>query len=787
MVEVLAVALFLAAQASDVDPESRLAAAIHTEMVEGDLKRAVEQYTAILARSPANRPIAAQALSHLAECQEKAGQREAAHAAYLRLARDFGDQAELAARAREKLAAWTRAQQGPRNLNFEHGESGWIREPGASLQVRHEGCRSVPGCVQLGGPGRVTQSFAADSYRGKAVRFRAWLRGDRAQIWLGDDHVDAVESARWVQCEIAGEIPANAPSIRIGVLSPGSGRVWIDAISFQVIPESEINATHAAIQKVYEHMDSAYLQPDLDGFADVAAADAQYRDTELAEPLRKAVERWKVVAQNGTELAHHTAITALQLSGGGVVVTARVEYARSEANRTRSVSYVDTRRDTWVRVGASWQLKEYRLLTTRQVDSTTDVQTARRAAADLKRTAAPLATLEVGHTFYDLAPFGMAVGAARIVALGEATFGVREFFQIKHRLLEFLVKEKGFTIFAIDANFLDANKLDNYVRAGEGDPRGLLSGMLWPWNMEEARDVVEWMREFNAEPGDHPILRFASFGIPPASLVIPRVVDYLQQCSPLDAVTAQTEYSALLEMESRIGDVYDDAATRAADKAEHVVRLLDEKHDSLIRPTPVGACSATAWRDARQAAEEARQNAATHISGKGSAYGNEMKARNVEWLANDAYPGEKIVLWGHNALVGYASNDSAKSVGTWLRDEYREQIYVTGFACYRGELLAPGFRNGNYEGVARQRILEPQEASGDSVLSAAGMPVFFLDLRSLPATSALGRWIAESHSFLEVSAWWNRDDPQSNSRVRTLAKSYDGLIFLDEAHPAHGL
>jgi erythromycin esterase len=787
MVEVLAVALFLAAQASEVDPASRLASAIHSEIVDGDLKRAVEQYTAILASSQVNRPIAAQALLHLAECHEKAGQREAAHADYLRLARDFSDQAQLAARAREKLAAWTRAAPGPRNLNFEHGEAGWTREPGSTLQLRHEGCKSLAGCVLLAGAGRVTQNFSADGYRGKTVRLRAWLRGDRAQIWLGDDHVESAESAHWTQFEIDSQIAANASSIRIGVLAPASGRLWIDTISFQVVPESEINSIHAAIQKAYERMDSACLQPDLDSFADMATADAQYRDADLMEPLRKAIERWKVAAQNATELARHTAITAIQLSGSDAIVTARAEYARSEANRTRSVSYVDTRRDSWARMGPTWRLKEFRLLTTRQVDSTTDVQTARRAAADLKRTAAPLATLEVGHTFYDLAPFGTAVGDARIVALGEATFGVQEFFQIKHRLLEFLVKEKGFTIFAIDANFLDANKLDNYVRAGEGDPKALLSGMLWPWNMEEALAVVEWMREFNAEPGAHPTLRFASFGIPPASLVIPRVVDYLQQCSPLDAITAQTEYSTLLEMESRIADVYDDAASRAADKAERVVRLLDEKHDSLIHPTPVAACSATAWRDARQAAEEARQNAATHITGKGSAYGNEMKARNIEWLANDAYAGEKIVLWGHNALLGYTSNDSAKSVGTWLRDEYNEQVYVTGFACYRGELLAPGFRNGNYESVARQRILEPQEASGDSVLSAAGMPVFFLDLRSLAASSALGRWIAESHSFLEVSAWWNRDDPQSNSRVRTLAKSYDGLIFVDEAHPAHGL
>jgi len=228
--------------------------------------------------------------------------------------------------------------------------------------------------------------------------------------------------------------------------------------------------------------------------------------------------------------------------------------------------------------------------------------------------------------------------------------------------------------------------------------------------------------------------------------------------------------------------VYDDAASRAAEKAEGVVRLLDAKREVLVQ-----ASSVAAWREARQDAEMARQNAATRIAGKGSAYGNEMMARNIHWLAHDAYPGEKMVLWGHNALVGFSPGDAERSVGTWLREEFGEQIYVTGFAFHRGELLAIGVQNGKYAGVGKQTVPESAEGNGDSVFSAAGMPVFFLDLRTVPPTTALGRWLAESHSFLEVGALWNRDDPQSNSHVKSMLKSYDGLIFLEEGHAARGL
>ena len=51
----------------------------------------------------------------------------------------------------------------------------------------------------------------------------------------------------------------------------------------------------------------------------------------------------------------------------------------------------------------------------------------------------------------NMRPLKKVIGEARLVALGEATHGTREFFQLKHRMLEFLVSEMGFTVFGIEA------------------------------------------------------------------------------------------------------------------------------------------------------------------------------------------------------------------------------------------------------------------------------------------------------------------------------------------------
>jgi erythromycin esterase-like protein len=112
--------------------------------------------------------------------------------------------------------------------------------------------------------------------------------------------------------------------------------------------------------------------------------------------------------------------------------------------------------------------------------------------------AVPLKTPEAGNGFDDMRPLRALIGQARIVSLGEATHGSREFFQLKHRMLEFLASEMGFSIFSIEANLPEAYRLNDFVLEGKGDPAQLLRGMyFWTWDTEEVLAMIRWMREFN--------------------------------------------------------------------------------------------------------------------------------------------------------------------------------------------------------------------------------------------------------------------------------------------------
>src|SRR5688572_25265433 len=84
--------------------EVLLEQAIYKEETAGDIEAAIRLYQQIVAAADAERAVMAQALYRLGVCLERRGRKDEARGAFDRLVREFGDQAELAARVRARLA-----------------------------------------------------------------------------------------------------------------------------------------------------------------------------------------------------------------------------------------------------------------------------------------------------------------------------------------------------------------------------------------------------------------------------------------------------------------------------------------------------------------------------------------------------------------------------------------------------------------------------------------------------------------------------------------------------------
>lgn len=100
------------------------------------------------------------------------------------------------------------------------------------------------------GNGTLVQDFSADKYRGKRVRFSAFVKADgvqRAGLWMRIDkgfkplaadnmYKRAITGTRnWEVYAIVLDVPQDATDISLGIRLNGSGEVWLNSVKFDVV------------------------------------------------------------------------------------------------------------------------------------------------------------------------------------------------------------------------------------------------------------------------------------------------------------------------------------------------------------------------------------------------------------------------------------------------------------------------------------------------------------------------------------------------------------------------
>lgn len=217
----------------------------------------------------------------------------------------------------------------------------------------------------------------------------------------------------------------------------------------------------------------------------------------------------------------------------------------------------------------------------------------------------PLETVEAGHGFDDLQPLRAAVGDARIVSLGESTHGTREAFQMKHRMLEFLVEEMGFTIFGIEASYPDCVAINDYVQGGDVDPEVALHGQgFWTWDTEEVLALVRWMRAYNADPAHRTRLHFYGFDMQSAAPAAAFALSFLDRHDPERARDLRGRLEPLVDplFMQQYADLPPDVRDQAKEAAAEIVTPF-----AALERHMIGEAARREWSTARQHAVVVRQ------------------------------------------------------------------------------------------------------------------------------------------------------------------------------------
>ena len=132
-----------------------------------------------------------------------------------------------------------------------------------------------------------------------------------------------------------------------------------------------------------------------------------------------------------------------------------------------------------------------------------DVDVAQSTLVHLVREAAePIESIE-GQ---DLGALLERLGRARLVLIGEASHGTSEFYRMRARITQELIRTRGFGIVAVEADWPDARRVGRYVQTLPDGHRPEEAAFTrfptWMWRNHETWGFIEWLRVFNAETPD---------------------------------------------------------------------------------------------------------------------------------------------------------------------------------------------------------------------------------------------------------------------------------------------
>jgi erythromycin esterase len=402
----------------------------------------------------------------------------------------------------------------------------------------------------------------------------------------------------------------------------------------------------------------------------------------------------------------------------------------------------------------------------------------------LRRSAIPLTTAHAGRGLDDMEPLRAVIGDARIVALGEATHGSAEIFEIKHRLIELLVERMGFTTIALETGFAEALDVNEHVLGdrggksdGKSDGKSALAGLrTTPLQTEEILALIRWMRRYNENPAHTKKVRFQGFDIVTFA-AYDGLLAYLKRADPRAETATRQALLPLRDLSDGSKAAPDPKVIAATQKGiADVIALLDANKKAYSART-----SAAAWDIARQHATVLKQAEAAF---RDPSLRDPAMAENVKWLLDRMAPKEKIVLWAHNTHVSF-SPLGFSDLGRILRQRYKKDYFVIGTAFNRGAFRAlDGWGAERRSPGVKDHAIGPAPAGSlDASLALAKIPLFAVDLRTAPAP--IDGWLASRIPVRSIGFYFV-DEKRALYRTAP-SKSYDAVVFLDEVTAARAL
>ncbi len=358
--------------------------------------------------------------------------------------------------------------------------------------------------------------------------------------------------------------------------------------------------------------------------------------------------------------------------------------------------------------------------------------------------------------FSDLEPLADAIGASRIVQLGEPSHGAGSCFAAKARIAKFLHLRHGFDVLIWESGLYDVALAQAAMRGTDDAMTAARRGIFALWSgAAEVRPLFEYIKasQTTVRPlemagfdmqvtADGTTARFAEDLRGFASALRDRALRYQANALVEQAVGARERLFA-----SKFADRSDlDALTATAQSLGALIRSRRADFERVrgeVGASFMARAIQNMWVDATQRFEFAHAPATTPDRENRR---DLVNAVNLRWLLEERYAGRKALVWAHDVHLMNAYYDSSfravhlepepgdmKPTGVFTAAWAGTRVYTLGMTAFAGE-------DGLATGGPASQIPPAPDGSLEASLHAQGHPYAFVDFRAgdpMPANQSI--------------------------------------------------